>query len=471
MAYHINPDASTPVHDGISPGAWAPLDLLPVIGTADRWIVRLRAVSDGGNQYVDFRPADNTTIESLMGQPLRGCAGSRQSGIYACTHEVFTDPWARVGWRTSGGDAFKIYLLGWHDATAHDPAPAGPPDRAATIMPAVNWGAPAPFQMIDLGVEVGKTERLVTLEYVHTGGSGNDRSFYVRPLGGALLPHKAHGYTPRGPSNAQLRTLHPVQVATATDATGKIEQAQWSFVGQADIWIHGYISDWRPAIQALKAGPPPTSFGDDDILLGPHLPAGGVARLVVTRPDAIGGGVLITVSFRDQGSALDTSHGGVPSAVPRACEHVVLNSEENAYVDVEVPMLGHVEWEASTNAYNIDVDLVGFDAVVGVPPTISDEHPEGPTTSITTIGCTITDLYGLIPATLSLSAIPPMGQPLDIIVAGALQPGWSGYTVETDDDGLGPRRIEIVINGWPDLASPARWTFSVGCSSISGQSL
>lgn len=473
MTYHRNPDASTPVHNGAGPVAWSALSLLAEIGTAQRWVVRLRVVSDGGDQYADFRPGDNTSILSPLSQALRGCAGGRQTGIYCCTYQVFTDASAEVDWITSGGGSnFTVYLEGWHDATPHDPAAAGPADAAAAVLPAVTWGAPAPFQSVDFNLQVGKEERLVILEYAYNGGTGNDRSFYVRPVGGALLPHRSNGYAPRGPSNAQLRNINPVQVAAVTDTNGQIEQAQWFFAATCNIWVHGYLDDWRPSSGALKSGKPPTSFGTDDIDLSATIPVGGVARFLVTRPDAIDLGTLISLAFRNKGATLDTSHGGSLIVEPRACEYVVLDASENAYVDVEVPPGGLVEWEASVNTYNIDVALIGFDPEPSDPPTVTNERPEGPALGeLAEIGCTIRDGWGLDTTTLSLVATPPTGEGLVAISGGAVQTGWSGRIVEIDDVGAGPRTIEIIIDGWPDLVNGARWTFTISIDSNSGQSL
>jgi len=352
----------TPVFDGAAPVAFTDLDLSSLIGSTGRFAVELAA----DREYCEFRPKGNTSIGNPFNQALRGCGGGFTifadiGNVFGCI--VFTDAASVVQWIQSTGNATKVYLLGWYDVTDHNAEALGPEDFSATALPAVSWGSPGPFQDVDLSSIIGASGRIVILEYAWDSGTSNARSIYIRPDGGSLLPHQSNGGAPRGPSNPQLNSVHPVQILVPTSSLGVIEQAFWVFSATADIWVHGYLEDWTvDNVVIATAVVPPTSIGTSDLDVTGLVDGAiaGVAYLEVSRPGVADLGTLISLSFRGSGDTTDPTHPSDDTASqPRGTRHVVLDAEENAYVWVEVGPDGHIEWEASANTYPISVTVLG----------------------------------------------------------------------------------------------------------------
>lgn len=456
----VTPVWGSAYHSGAAPGAWvwANKDLSGLIGAVDRLVwSKCKPTAVGAPSFYTHR-YDNDPDHQFPGV---GCFSFNLSGT---SFGIFSQTIAGII-EHSGNATLNVFLgcasADWTNSIAH------------ASNPIHNGATPVVEADLDLSPVVG-AQRVVALLKIE-GTTNPYNNLYLKPKGDTDNYLWATGNTGTGLANPYgVMAAWPYAFAAGfasyavviTDAAGV---ARWKApdAGASTVTVLGYdVLNLAPtAAWIAPAGP--------GILPGATIsgttadPDDGIdptkTRVTLTPPagpavDAILGGVVqagYTGTCTAAGFSITKDGGMAPGSWTG-----VLHCEDFAGASDDANGAWTVAWTT--------------------PPSVVYQHPQGFTPEIDQMRFSITDTYGLDPATLSLAVVVTGdGRKVEhaAITAGAAEPGWEIAVMPGNYDGAIPRRLDVVVTGWPRAIADAiaavyrRLRMVIGVTSSTGVEL
>ena len=367
---HID-SADQLVFSGSTPTSWTSLDLTTKHGGGSTGVptslvvALLKVEVSTGWPYIAFRPADKTTKDYYVNQTNgHGCCviTPNSAGPDACLVFVKTSSSAAVGWIAQNAQTGTVRVLGYMEVSDVDLS--------------VHTGAlPSSKTVLDLTQDVSMTptgltsEALAWLSYERTGGTTNEIAVIPNGDAGDWLTNGNAGASGGEPGASEVEAYVAI-----TDSNGVCQHYADTVVPNATARLETFEqNNWTPDGTQVFSGTPPTTWTDLAGFANNVLNSRALVALRVHEENTAPGG-NISVAFRAKGdTGLYTPN---TSGYPMGTAVVDLDADEVGLVVFETSNIGEIQWEASNNTRDIDVELLGF-VSTNNPPVISNGLPTG----------------------------------------------------------------------------------------------